>query len=214
MLHESQRRSDELAEKESEWRERKQREETELEELKKRERSELAMRVAAEEAELTKRKAAGEAALVAKREEGAAVLEAQRTSLLAESKSAARTLSEAKVCGWGVYYTRCDFLQLPVAPCVSCSCLDALNTPSSKFPLSPTVSHCLPLSPTVYNPSTTRLSLLPDPDPQAADARMNEWRQQLESQAKDLDEQSKAQAVQDAKRLEESRRFDAEVSYT
>ena len=141
MLHESQRRSDELAEKESEWRERKQREETELAELKERERSELAMRVAAEEAELAKRKAADEAALAAQREEGAAVLEAQRTSLLAESKTAAKTLSEAKVGSWGVYCY--DFLSLPIAPSVSCSCADALIIPSSKLPLSPTVCRFL-----------------------------------------------------------------------
>ena len=46
-----------------------------------------------------------------------------------------------KVCGWGVYC--CDFLLLPVAPSVSCSCLDALNTPSSKLSLSPSVSRFL-----------------------------------------------------------------------
>ena len=34
-----------------------------------------------------------------------------------------------KVSGWGVYC--CDFLLLPIAPSVSCSWLDALNTPSS-----------------------------------------------------------------------------------
>ena len=50
------------------------------------------------------------------------------------------------------------FLLLPVAPSVSCSWLDALNTPSSKLPLSPSVSYCLPMS-------TTRLSLLPNPHP-------------------------------------------------
>ena len=38
------------------------------------------------------------------------------------------------------------FLLLPVTPSVSCSCVDALKTPSSNLPLSPTVSHCLPLS--------------------------------------------------------------------
>ena len=57
----------------------------------------------------------------------------------------------SKVCGWGVYCY--DFLLLPVTPSVSCSCVDALNTPSSKLPLSPTVSHRLPLSPAFCNPS-------------------------------------------------------------
>ena len=41
------------------------------------------------------------------------------------------------------------FLVLPSTPSVSCSWLDALNTPSSELPLSPAVSRCLPLSPTV-----------------------------------------------------------------
>jgi hypothetical protein len=50
------------------------------------------------------------------------------------------------------------FLLLPFAPSVFCSWLDALNTPSSKLPLSPAVSHCLPLS-------ATRLSLLLNPHP-------------------------------------------------
>ena len=36
-----------------------------------------------------------------------------------------------------------DFLLLPITPSVSCSCVDALNTPSSKLPLSPTVSRFL-----------------------------------------------------------------------
>ena len=57
----------------------------------------------------------------------------------------------AKVCGWGVYcydflllpITSYYFLLLPITPSVSCSCVDALNTPSSKFPLSPTVSRLL-----------------------------------------------------------------------
>ena len=35
------------------------------------------------------------------------------------------------------------FLLLPIAPSVSCSCVDALNTPSNKLPLSPTVSRFL-----------------------------------------------------------------------
>ena len=61
---------------------------------------------------------------------------------------------KAQVSGWGVYCY--DFLLLPITPSVSCSCLDALNTPSSKLPLSPTVSHCLPMS-------ATRLSLLLNP---------------------------------------------------
>ena len=50
------------------------------------------------------------------------------------------------------------FLVLPITPSVSCSWLDALNTPSSKLPLSPTVSLRLPLS-------ATRLSLLLNPHP-------------------------------------------------
>ena len=53
------------------------------------------------------------------------------------------------------------FLLLPIAPSVSCSWLDALNTPSSKLPLSPAVSRCLPLS-------ATCLSLLPNPHPEIA----------------------------------------------
>ena len=53
------------------------------------------------------------------------------------------------------------FLLLPIAPSVSCSCLDALNTRSSKLPLSPTASRCLPLS-------ATRLSLLLNPNPKAS----------------------------------------------
>ena len=52
------------------------------------------------------------------------------------------------------------FLLLHVAPSVSRSCLDAPYTRSSKLPPSPAVSYCLPLS-------TTRLSLLPNPHPQA-----------------------------------------------
>ena len=39
--------------------------------------------------------------------------------------------------------TSYDFLLPPITPSVSCSCLDALNTPSSKLPLSPTVSRFL-----------------------------------------------------------------------
>ena len=50
------------------------------------------------------------------------------------------------------------FLSLPVAPSVSCSCLDAPYTRSSKLPPSPAVSYRLPMS-------TTRLSLLPNPHP-------------------------------------------------
>jgi Leucine-rich repeat (LRR) protein len=46
-----------------------------------------------------------------------------------------RVLMLGKVSGWGVCCY--DFLLLPVAPSVSCSWLDALNTPSSKLPLSP-----------------------------------------------------------------------------
>ena len=45
------------------------------------------------------------------------------------------------------------FLVLPITPSVSCSWLDALNTPSSELPLSPAVSRCLPLSPAFCNPS-------------------------------------------------------------
>ena len=51
-----------------------------------------------------------------------------------------------------------DFLLLPVASSVSCSYVNALCTRSSKFPPSPAVSYCLPLS-------RTRLSLLPNPHP-------------------------------------------------
>ena len=53
----------------------------------------------------------------------------------------ARHVVLSQVCGWGVYCY--DFLLLPIAPSVSCSCVDALNTPSSKPPLSPTVSRFL-----------------------------------------------------------------------
>ena len=56
-----------------------------------------------------------------------------------------------KVSGWGVYCY--DFLLLPIAPSVSCSCVDALNTPNSELPPSPAVSRRLPLS-------AIRLSLL------------------------------------------------------
>ena len=56
--------------------------------------------------------------------------------------------------------TSCCFLLLPITPSVSCSCLDALNTRSSRLPPSPAVSHCLPLS-------TTRLSLLLNRHPQS-----------------------------------------------
>jgi hypothetical protein len=48
------------------------------------------------------------------------------------------------------------FLLLPITPSVSCSWLDALNTPSSELPLSPAVSRCLPLS-------AIRLSVLLNP---------------------------------------------------
>ena len=50
--------------------------------------------------------------------------------------------SDRKVSGWGVY---CYDLLLIIAPSVSCSCVDALNTPSNKLPLSPTVSRFLQL---------------------------------------------------------------------
>ena len=56
--------------------------------------------------------------------------------------------------------TSYHFLLLPITPSVSCSCLGAQNTPSSKLPLSPTVSLRLPLS-------ATSLSLLPNPHPKA-----------------------------------------------
>ena len=55
--------------------------------------------------------------------------------------SVAAALRQAKVCGWGVYC--CDFLLLSLAPSVSCSCLDAQHTPSSKLALSSTVSRFL-----------------------------------------------------------------------
>ena len=51
------------------------------------------------------------------------------------------------------------FLLLPVASSVSCACLYALYTRSSKLPPSPAVSRCLPMP-------TTGLSLLPDHNPQ------------------------------------------------
>ena len=51
-----------------------------------------------------------------------------------------------------------DFLLLPIAPSVSCPCLDALYIRSSKLLPSHTVSRYLPTS-------TTRLSLLPNPHP-------------------------------------------------
>ena len=60
------------------------------------------------------------------------------------------------------------FLILPITPSVSCSCLDALNTPSSKLPMSPSVSLRLPLS-------TTCLSILPNPNPQAIDQQHYYW---------------------------------------
>ena len=57
----------------------------------------------------------------------------------------------------------CDFLLLPIASyCsvrISCSCLDAPHTRSSRLPPSPAVAYCLPLS-------TTRLSLLSNPNSQ------------------------------------------------
>ena len=55
-----------------------------------------------------------------------------------------------------------SYYSFPIAPSVSCSCLDALNTPSSKLPLSPAVSRCLPLS-------ATRLSLLLNPHPKLSE---------------------------------------------
>ena len=72
--------------------------------------------------------------------------------------------AKAKVSGWGVYCqasvgfrrlpsASCCFLLLPVAPSVSCSSVDALQTRSSKLPPSSTVSYCLLLSPNAYNPS-------------------------------------------------------------
>ena len=70
----------------------------------------------------------------------------------------------------GILYTAATsyyFLLLPIAPSVSCSCLDALNTPSSKLPLSPNVFHCLPLS-------ATRLSLLLNPHPKRSRQRENQ----------------------------------------
>ena len=73
----------------------------------------------------------------------------------------AQNPTEAEVRGWGVYC--CDFLLLPGAPSVSCLCLDAQHTRSSKLPPSPSVSHCLPMS-------TTRLSYTPfTPQPPSRD---------------------------------------------
>ena len=78
-------------------------------------------------------------------------------------KSSVRADKLSKVSGWGVYcydfLLLHDFLLLPIAPSVSCSCSDALNTPSSELPLSPAVSLRLPMS-------TTRLTLLLNPSPQ------------------------------------------------
>jgi len=88
----------------------------------------------------------------------------QRAHLLSKMAPHERELFEGaglaamldQVSGWGVY---CDnFLLLPIAPSVSCSCLDALYTRSSKLLPSPAVSYCLPMS-------TTRLSLLPNLHP-------------------------------------------------
>ena len=60
----------------------------------------------------------------------------------------------SQVSGWGAYcQASVGFLLLPVAPGVSCLSVDALHTRSSKLPLSPNVSQCLPMSPNVYNPS-------------------------------------------------------------
>ena len=65
--------------------------------------------------------------------------------------------------GCGVYSY--DFLLLPITPSVSCSWLDALNTPGSELPLSPAVSHCPPLSPAFCNPSKFAPQP-PSPDPE------------------------------------------------
>ena len=63
-----------------------------------------------------------------------------------------------QVSGWGVYrlvvqgaYCQASvgFLLLPAAPSVSCPCLDALHTRSSKLPPSPSVSFRLLPSPNV-----------------------------------------------------------------
>ena len=62
--------------------------------------------------------------------------------------------------------TSYDFLVLPSTPSVSCLWLDALNTPSSELPMSPSGSLRLP-------PSTTRLSLLLDPNPQDGSSSVN-----------------------------------------
>ena len=68
--------------------------------------------------------------------------------------------STPQVSGWGVYcQASVGFLLLPVAPSVSCPCVDTRLTRSSKLPPSHAVSRCLPMS-------TTRLSLLPNPHPQ------------------------------------------------
>ena len=61
--------------------------------------------------------------------------------------------------------THHDFFLLPIASGVSCSCVDALHTCSSKLPPSPAVFRCLPLSPAVYNPS----KFAPQPKPKGAD---------------------------------------------
>ena len=66
---------------------------------------------------------------------------ARAYAVLALCTTHENTRAAAKVCGWGAYC--CDFLLLPIAPSVSCSCVDALNTPSSKLQLSPTVSRFL-----------------------------------------------------------------------
>ena len=57
-----------------------------------------------------------------------------------------------------------DFLLLPVAPGVSCSCVDARLTRSSKLRSPPAISRRLSLSPNVCNPS----KLTPQPPSKVA----------------------------------------------
>ena len=66
------------------------------------------------------------------------------------------------------YYTATTsfhFLLLPITSSASCSCVDALNTPSSKLPLSSSVSLRLPLRTTCLTYSATCLTYSATPTP-------------------------------------------------
>ena len=82
-------------------------------------------------------------------DEALALLSDARAKVATDEVGVVDEAGVPKVSGWGVCC--CDFLLLPVAPSVSCSCPDAPRTRSSELPPSPAVSYCLP-------PSTTRLS--------------------------------------------------------